>query len=99
MNISHLWLTATLTGILATGTLNAAPDEAANARADTLYQANCLSCHGSEVYTRPNRMVESLEGLERQVQRCETTIGLRWFDEDIQDVTAYLNHHFYRFEP
>jgi hypothetical protein len=44
-------------------------------------------------------MVESLDGLERQVRRCETTIGLRWFDEDIQDVVGYLNRHYYRFEP
>jgi predicted site-specific integrase-resolvase len=43
-------------------------------------------------------MVTSLDGLERQVQRCETALGLRWFDEDIKDVASYLNHHFYSFE-
>lgn len=66
--------------------------------AQSLYQTNCLKCHGDEVYTRADRKVTSLDGLERQVRRCETALGLRWFDEEISDVTAYLNDHFYKLE-
>ncbi|QVL49363.1 MAG: cytochrome c [Thiocapsa sp.] len=85
--------TAVLLGLVSV-TAQAQPGE----KAGEIYEDNCLSCHGSEIYTRDGRMVTSLDGLERQVQRCETALGLRWFDEDIKDVAAYLNHHFYSFE-
>lgn len=64
-----------------------------------LYQFNCTSCHGAEVYTRSNRKVNSLEALERQVQRCELALGLKWFDEEITAMTQYLNEHYYKFKP
>jgi hypothetical protein len=64
-----------------------------------LYQSNCISCHGAEVYTRTDRKVTSLEGLDRQVRRCELALGLKWFDEEIADMTGYLNTHYYKFQP
>ncbi len=69
----------------------------ASENAETLYQTHCLKCHGSEIYTRADRKVTSPEGLERQVQRCELSLGLQWFDEDIHDVAAHLNQQFYHF--
>ena len=64
-----------------------------------LYQFNCTSCHGAEVYTRPNHKVTSLKGLEAQVGRCEQALGLKWFDEDINNMAGYLNTHYYKFQP
>ena len=64
-----------------------------------LYQFNCTSCHGAEVYTRTDRKVTSLASLESQVRRCEQSLGLKWFDEEITDMTAYLNTHYYKFQP
>ncbi|NCC30274.1 MAG: cytochrome c [Gammaproteobacteria bacterium] len=96
MKIQSLLLGAGTAVLLGIGSVavQAQPSE----KAEELYEENCLSCHGSEIYTRDGRMVTSLDGLERQVQRCETALGLRWFDEDIKDVASYLNHHFYSFE-
>ena len=67
--------------------------------AQTLHDQHCMSCHGTEVYTREARMVGSLQALENQVRRCETTLGLRWFDEEVSGVTQLLNDRFYHFEP
>ncbi len=64
-----------------------------------LYQFNCTSCHGAEVYTRTDRKVTSLSGLEAQVGRCEQALGLKWFDEDIANMAGYLNTHYYKFKP
>ena len=64
-----------------------------------LYQFNCTSCHGAEVYTRTDRKVTSLASLESQVRRCEQNLGLKWFDDDITDMAAYLNTHYYKFKP
>ncbi len=63
-----------------------------------LVQANCNHCHGTDVYTRPDRKITSLPALESQVRRCELSLGLTWFDEDIDDATAYLNQEFYKFK-
>ena len=74
------------------------------ARGQALHEKNCIACHHSltggrpnSLYTRPDRKVTSVDGLRNQVRRCELSLGLRWFDEDINDVTAFLNQNFYRF--
>lgn len=72
---------------------------AAESGVQGLYDQHCVACHGSEVYTRDDRKVKSLPALERQVQRCESALGLRWFDEDISEMTGLLNDRFYHFKP
>ena len=63
-----------------------------------LQQKNCMSCHDDGMYTREDRFIKKLSSLRSQVQRCESTLGLTWFDEEIDDVTAYLNKQFYNFK-
>ena len=67
------------------------------ARGQQLQEKHCMSCHDNAVYTRKERKVTSLDGLQKQVRRCELTLGLQWFDEDVDDVVAYLNQNFYQF--
>lgn len=62
-----------------------------------LVDKHCYQCHGTEVYTRENRRVSNLSELRNQVQRCDQMLGLKWFETDIADVTAYLNQAFYKF--
>ena len=63
-----------------------------------LHEANCQSCHDSSVYTRKERRVTTTEGIKKQVRRCEQSLGLKWFDEQIDDVTAYLNDTYYQYK-
>lgn len=63
-----------------------------------LHDANCLKCHDSAVYTRENRRVGSLVGLRKQVVRCQQSLGLTWFDDQIDDVVQYLNATYYKFK-
>ena len=72
---------------------------------EALHEAHCVACHSSltggdpdSLYTRSDRNVNSLDGLRKQVQRCELNLGLRWFDDEIANVTAYLNQRFYHFD-
>ena len=67
------------------------------AHGKNLTQQHCMSCHDNSMYTRDKRRVTTLAGLQNQVRRCELSLGLKWFDEDINDVTAYLNESFYKF--
>lgn len=77
----------------------AQPDGDSAAEATTLVESNCTKCHGSEVYTRDDRRVQSLSGLEGQVRRCETSLELQWLDEQVTAVTDLLNDRYYHFAP
>jgi len=68
-----------------------------------LHDANCQSCHTSLmdgnpdlIYTRPDRRVNSINGLRNQVTRCKTTVGVTWPEDQIEDVVEYLNTNFYK---
>ena len=97
----HSWLALFAGSVAFGGFVHAADVD--NGRA--LHQQNCVACHSSltdgtpdTLYTRPNRLVTTLPGLHKQVRRCEQNLGLRWFDDEISDVSEYLNKNFYRFE-
>jgi len=74
-------------------------------RGKQLLEENCIKCHasmvggdGSKIYTRPDRKVESLEGLNAQVHRCRDSLGVQWPEDQIADVVAYLNKTYYKFK-
>ena len=71
----------------------------------TLYDANCTSCHvklmGGDKYaihTRANSIILSLDSLNKRVKFCESSNGMNWNDAQIGDVVAYLNEAFYKFK-
>ena len=78
--------------------VSAAAQAADVERGKQLVDTHCLRCHGSEVYIRPDRRVTSLQGLHKQVQRCEQMLGLTWFDDDIDNTATYLNQEYYKFK-
>jgi hypothetical protein len=63
----------------------------------TLHNENCLRCHNESQYTREDRIVKSFDELRTRISLCELSAELTWFDEEINDVTAYLNNTFYHF--
>jgi cytochrome c553 len=62
-----------------------------------LYENNCTSCHGTEVFTREDRSVTSLDGLNNRVIQCNNAIENKLSDDEIKSVTDYLNKNFYKF--
>ena len=74
-------------------------------RGKQLHHENCIRCHaamqggdGTGIYTRENRRIDSLEALHKQVNRCKNSLDVGWPEEDVEDVVAYLNERFYKFE-
>ena len=70
----------------------------------TLHAENCIACHaamtggeGSVLYTREDRVVKSLDALTKQVNRCQSSLGLDWSNEKITAVQKFLNATFYKF--
>ncbi|UOG93700.1 MAG: hypothetical protein L3K52_08225 [Candidatus Thiothrix sulfatifontis] len=62
-----------------------------------IHDANCIGCHDSGVYTRADRKMTDLTMLAGQVRRCDANLGTKLFDEDLDNVTAFLNETYYKF--
>lgn len=76
-----------------------APDAAAQSRGELLYENSCKACHDEQVHWREQRLVTDWSSLEAQVRRWQAVGRLSWSDDDIRDVTRYLNEQIYHFEP
>jgi len=64
----------------------------------SLLKEHCYGCHGEEIYVRKKRIVTSYPKLVKRVRFCSLQRNLTWFDEDIDNVAAYLNQEFYHFK-
>jgi len=70
-----------------------------------LHDQYCAACHKSmfngdeaAIFTRPDRRVHSIEGLEAQVERCDANLGIKLKKNQIEDLVKYLNEEFYKFD-
>lgn len=99
MNIAKK-LALTLTGLVASSvfisTIAFAEGNVANGQ-KLFTGSKCNQCHGTDIFTKPSRKVTTLPGLEAQVRRCDSNLNTNWFDDEIIDVTAYLNKQYYKF--
>lgn len=57
----------------------------------------CLSCHDTSLYVSSRRKIESLSALHREVERWGDYYNPALSEQDVNDVTAYLNTAFYKF--
>jgi mono/diheme cytochrome c family protein len=62
-----------------------------------LYEANCLGCHDSSVFTRDNRIVQSLDALEEQLASCTHMAKKEFSASETRDLLKFLNDQFYHF--
>jgi len=57
----------------------------------------CLPCHNTSLYVSPQREIKSLPALRQEVARWGDYYNPALSEQDIDDVTAYLNANFYKF--
>lgn len=66
-----------------------------------IHDENCLNCHkvkhDEKFYTRENHRVKDLKGLGTMVRMCDANLGTSLFDEDMEEITDYLNTSYYKF--
>ena len=62
-----------------------------------LYSERCGGCHDTKVHTRPNRIVHTYEDLVNRVRFCDNAAKANLKEEEIYDVSDYLNDTFYKF--
>ena len=61
-----------------------------------LHNRDCVACHDSSVYTRPNR-IKSLSGLEKRVQMCSGMLNKGYTEDDQANIVKFLNDTYYKF--
>jgi hypothetical protein len=68
-------------------------------RGELLYDTHCLACHSTQLHWRTNKAALDWASLRFEVRRWQGQSQLRWGDDDIDEVTRYLNDRIYHFEP
>lgn len=98
MSASSIRAGTVLTILLAHGTVAGCAEAV---RGDAVHgeqlHAVCLPCHGTSLYSSPQRKIKSLPALRQEVARWGDYYNPALSEQDIDDVTAYLNTHFYKF--
>ncbi len=81
--------------IILASILISAPLQADEGKAS--YENNCTGCHGTDVFTRDERSIDSLESLKKRVNACNGAVDNKLSDDEIKSVTEYLNRFYYKF--
>jgi mono/diheme cytochrome c family protein len=68
-----------------------------HADAQALIEQHCSSCHGSEMYTREDRKVNSFSALSKQVAACNSNLNTGLSQDEVGAVAALLNEQYYNF--
>jgi mono/diheme cytochrome c family protein len=67
-------------------------------RGEALYENHCATCHDPQAHLAGEmRHVTTMADLRARVVAWSVHSGLNWSDEDVNDVTDFLNRRFYRF--
>jgi mono/diheme cytochrome c family protein len=77
---------------LCTGARAAAPS-----RGELLYTTHCIACHSTQMHWRDQRLATDLDSLRQQVRLWQGRALLSWTEDDVDEVTRYLDQRIYRF--
>ena len=62
-----------------------------------LHDANCLGCHDTGIYTRKDRLVGSLDALQKRLGDCSHMAKKEFSAIETQNIIKYLSDQFYQF--
>ena len=68
-------------------------------RGKLLHDNHCRMCHDSVAYKRSSAAATDYALVRAQVVRWQSNTGLRWSEEDVDNVTAYLAQTYYKLTP
>jgi hypothetical protein len=66
-------------------------------RGRALYENRCGQCHSQSVHNRLARRAVDFSGILDQVRRWDRNLGGDWSEDDIADVTVFLNMQYYKY--
>ncbi len=74
-----------------------AANAAAPKNGKALHDSKCTGCHGTRMYTRPNRKIHNLDELQARVEFCNKASKAGFSKTEKADVLQFLNTDFYKF--
>ncbi|MFV1997980.1 MAG: hypothetical protein ACC641_08195 [Acidiferrobacterales bacterium] len=66
-------------------------------KGNKLHKNGCTTCHDSSVYTRSDRKINTINGLEGQVERCSNSLRTNYTSDQNGDIVKFLNDDYYKF--
>ena len=81
----------------ATPTLAQSRPEPAVSGGALLYETHCIGCHSKQIHWRERKLATDWASLASQVRRWQANTGLQWTNEEVDQVTRYLNRTIYMF--
>ncbi len=82
------------TSLLFTSSLSADAQEAKS----LIAQAKCMECHNKEDFKHRPKKVNNFKKLHSSVKACVYNTKTGWFDDEVMDVTRYLNREHYHYK-
>ncbi|MDB2562577.1 hypothetical protein N9X61_03120 [Sulfurimonas sp.] len=61
-------------------------------------ESDCTKCHSVDRFKYRKDKVNNFEKLHRTVNSCVNSTSAGWFEEEIKDVSSYLNAKYYHFK-
>lgn len=89
-------LRVTLVGLVTVTACSNSDQEDPVVRGERIH-AVCMPCHGTSLYVSPQREIKTLPALRQEVARWGDYYNPALSEQDIDDVTTYLNVTFYKF--
>lgn len=66
-------------------------------RGELLYANHCIACHTVDIHWRDKKLVTDRASLRAQVSRWQGMATLGWDEDDVAQVTRYLNALHYHY--
>lgn len=82
--------------MLSLGLASAQTQTQTQTRGALLYATHCVACHSEQLHWRDKKQVVDWASLKAQVQLWQATGMLGWTEDDVQQVSRYLNDTYYR---
>lgn len=93
----YSWGALSAAGVALAGMFAPAGPASAQSRGELLYTIHCIACHSTQVHWRDQRLATDWDSLKEQVRLWQGRAQLAWTDDDIVEVTRYLDRRIYRF--
>ncbi len=68
------------------------------AQGKRLFDVHCTGCHQTDIFTREDRKIQSLDALKEQLVACSRAAKADFSASEMQDLLKYLNDQFYHFD-
>ena len=69
-----------------------------SAEGKRLFDAHCTECHQTDIFTRADRKIQSLDELKEQLVGCGHAAKAEFSATEMQNLLKYLNDQFYHFD-